>query len=209
MFVRVDDRGLTLTEVLVSIVIIGIIIVPLGNAMIGFLKHSDSVSRRLDESHDVQIAAAYFAQDVQSIGTRDWAAHPYPLRQSVELNAPATGGLYPCGVAGTPDAVVRFAWDDPADATGPPTVVRVAYVVSTVDGERRLRRLVCTGSGPPASDVVLAHNVDNTLPTVACSTSCTAAPDIPQTVTLTLRVRDPASDGPALIVVLSGQRRQT
>jgi prepilin-type N-terminal cleavage/methylation domain-containing protein len=208
---RRDDRGVTLTEVMVAIVIMAIIMVPLGNAVIGFLRNSDSVGRRLSESHDAQIAAAYFAQDVQSIGTRNWSDHPFPLKQSIELNAPPTGGLYPCGPSGTPAATVRFAWDDPTNATGAPSVVRVAYVVVTSGTERQMRRLTCVGSSTVTSTIVIAHNVDTSvLPTVECAnpTSCAAAPGVPQYVTLRLRIRDPANSG-SFTVVLTGQRRQT
>ena len=163
----------------------------------------------MSENHDVQISAAYFAQDVQALGVRDWTAATYPLRQSIELDAPPDTGLYPCGAPGTPSAVVRFAWDDPTTVASAPVVIRASYVVMMVGGERQLHRVTCAGSATPTSDVVVAHNVDTTLPVVTCSTSCTAAPAIPQTVVLNLTIRDPGNTGPALSVTLTGQRRQT
>jgi prepilin-type N-terminal cleavage/methylation domain-containing protein len=209
-FVRHDDRGVTLTEVLVAVAILGIIAVPLGNAMINFLRQSDSVNQRLSESHDVQVAAAYFAQDVQSIGVRNWGTAPFALAQSIETNAPPTTGLYPCGRAGLPNALVRFGWDDPATAAGTPSVVRVAYIVVTAGGERQLQRLTCVGSSTPTSTLVLAHNVHTTTPTVVCAnpSTCSSA-TVPQTVTLTIQIKDPANTGSALTVILKGQRRQT
>jgi prepilin-type N-terminal cleavage/methylation domain-containing protein len=203
---RNDDRGLTLTELLVTIMVLGVIMVPLGNALIGFIRMTDDTSQRLSESRDAQIAAAYFAQDVQSVGTRDWAAYPYPLRQSVERDAPAAGGLYPCGAAGTPAAVIRLAWDDPASARDSPTVNRVSYVVETVGSERQLHRILCKGAAVPTSDIVVARSLDTALPAVTCSPACTGAP---ASVSLTLNIRDPRNTGPAFKVVLSGQRRQT
>jgi prepilin-type N-terminal cleavage/methylation domain-containing protein len=210
---RRDDRGVTLIEVLVAIVILGIIIVPLGNALISFSRNTDDTTRRLSESHDVQIMAAYFAQDVQSVGVRKWTTDGYPLEQSVEVNAPAGGGIYKCGTTGTPAAVVRFAWDDPTTASGLRRVI-VSYVVTppTVGAERQLHRITCVASPPdpstPTSDIVLAHNVDTVdLPT--CPTSCTAAPAVPQTVTLTVKIKNSGTSGPALTVTLTGQRRQT
>jgi prepilin-type N-terminal cleavage/methylation domain-containing protein len=199
MRVRRDDRGITLTELLVAMVVLGLIMVPLGNAVIQLIRLTDDTSRRLSESHDMQTAAAYFASDVQSVGTRDWSAYPYPLRPSVEQNVAAAGGLYPCGAAGTPAAVVRLAWDDPAGASSAPDVVRVAYVVTTVGAELRLRRIQCVGSATPVSDIVLAHNLEPPGAVLGCVPSCTASP---ATLTLTLKIRE-------LSVVLSGQRRQT
>jgi prepilin-type N-terminal cleavage/methylation domain-containing protein len=203
------DEGLSLIEVLLVIVILGLITVPLGNAFIDFLNNTDRTTQRLSESHDLQLAAAYFAQDVQSVGTRDWSTYPYELQQSVELNAPAAAGLYPCGLPGQPDAVVRLAWDDPQDASGTPSVVRVAYVVIDTGVERQLHRVACNGSATPVSDIVVAHNLDTVAPAVACSTSCTAAPAVPQTITLTLTIRSAGNSGPALVASLIGQRRQT
>jgi prepilin-type N-terminal cleavage/methylation domain-containing protein len=212
MLVRRDERGVTLVEVLIVVVIIGIIVVPLGNALLSYFRYNDEINSRLSASHDAQIAAAYFAQDVQSVGTRDWSTPAFPLAQSIEQNAPAAGGRFPCGPAGTPVAVVRFAWDDPTDATGAPAVVRVAYVVVTSGDERQLRRLSCGGSTTPTSTLVLAHNLDQDRvndPAVAvtCSSSCTAATP-PQYVTMTLRIEDPANGG-SFTVTLTGQRRQT
>ena len=206
---RGDDRGVTLTEMLVTVVILGVIMLPLGNALIGFIRNTDDTTRRLSESHDIQLAAAYFAQDVQSVGARDWSAFPYPLRQSIEPNAAAAGGLYPCGTPGTPVAVVRLAWDDPQSASASPEVVRVSYVVMTDGGRRRLHRITCVGSATPVSDLVVAHNVDTVDPVLSCSSPCTAAPAVPQSVTLTLAIRNPESPGPAVSVALTGARRQT
>jgi prepilin-type N-terminal cleavage/methylation domain-containing protein len=202
------ERGVTLTETLVTIVVLGIIIGPLGNAVIEFIRLTDQTSVRLTESHDAQIVAAYFAQDVQSLGTRDWSAYPYGYRQSVELNVVATGGLYPCGTASTPDAAVRLAWDDPTAVTGTPQVVRVAYVVVTSGSDRQLHRLRCAGSASVVSDVTIVHDLDVAAPVVSCSTACTSS-TVPLQVSLTVQVRDPKDTGAPLVVVLSGQRRQT
>jgi prepilin-type N-terminal cleavage/methylation domain-containing protein len=210
MQLRRDERGVTLTEMLVAVMVLGVIIVPLANAVIGFVRLTDDTTRRFTESRDVQIAAAYFAQDAQSLGVHDWAAYPYPLLQSVELNAPPTGGLYPCGTGGTPAAVLRLAWDDPDTLSGAPQVIRVSYVVMVVGSERQLHRLVCSGVGPtPSADIVVAHSLDATPPVVTCSSPCTAAPTVPASVKLTLFIHAPSSTDPPVSVVLTGQRRQT
>lgn len=202
---RRDQRGFTLVELLIAIVILGIIIVPLANGLIAFFRNSDATTGRLSESHDAQLAAAYFAQDVQSVGVRDWTASPYALKQSVEQNVGATGGLYPCGTGTT--AVLRLAWDDPTSASGAPATVRVAYVIATsAGGEQQLRRIACgTGTTTPTSDVVLVHNLVSA--TVVCSSQCTAA-SVPKQITLQLVIKNSATSA-SLNVDLIGQRRQS
>lgn len=204
------DNGFTLVELIIAILIIGVITVPLGSVVIGYLHSTGSTTARLLESHDVQIASAYWAQDVDSIGTRSTTS-PYPLTQSVETGVTYGSSLYPCGTAGTTPAVT-LAWDD---FTGPgaSTLDRVAYLVQTVSGQTQLHRLRCNGSAAVVSDVTVAHDLSpSTPPTVACSTSCTGVPPlpaVPQTVTLTLTLTDPNSTDAPYVVSLTGQRRQS
>jgi prepilin-type N-terminal cleavage/methylation domain-containing protein len=200
---RRDDRGVTLTEVMMAVIILAIILVPLGNALIAFFRNTNATNNRFIESDDAQLAAAYFAQDVQSIGVRDWSAPPYPTTQSVETNASPTGGVFPCGAAGMPDAVLRMAWDDPTSVSGTRLIV-VSYMVRTVSGEQQLHRLRCVGSTTPESDLVLAHNVFS-----VGSPVITGPNTNPQAITFTVNIKAPTNTGSALVVTLSGQRRQT
>ncbi len=204
------DEGVTLIELIVAIAILGLIMLPLGNALISYLHNTDATIARLGQSHDAQISAAYFAQDVQSVGTHDTTTYPYPLKQSVETGVAYNGGLYPCGVAGTPDALVRFAWDDYTTPAAAATVVRAAYVVETVSGERQLHRIVCSGSSAPTADVIIAHKLASTGPTVTCSSTCSGTGSaVPQTVNLVLTLTDPKSTDANYVFTLTGQRRQT
>jgi prepilin-type N-terminal cleavage/methylation domain-containing protein len=200
-----DERGVTLAEVLVTIALLGIIMVPLSNAIIGYMRNSDAVSQRLATSHDIQLSASYLSQDVQSVGVRDWTVHPYALKQSIEAAnpslIPAGSGLFQCGGY---DAVLRLAWDNPLDVA---TTVRVVYGITTVGGEKQLRRVQCVGAGAPV-EVVVAHKLSSTNPSVTCSSTCTAA-TVPQKVTLTLSLLDPAGASSPLVVTLEGQRRQS
>jgi prepilin-type N-terminal cleavage/methylation domain-containing protein len=206
------DEGFTLIELLLVIVILGIIAVPLGNVMLAYLHNTDATTGRLIESHDAQITTSYFQQDVASTGTRKWSDTntPYAPTQSVETNVVATGGLFPCGTATTPNAVVRLAWDDSVNATaGTSTVIRAAYVVQTASGQTQLHRLVCSGSSTVTSDTVLAHDVVSV--TVSCSSACGGSGNnVPRTVTLVLTVHDSASKaGSTYVTTLAGQRRET
>lgn len=206
---RGGDDGFTLVELILAIVIIGVITVPLSDVVLGYFRNTDATTARLLESHDVQIASAYWAQDVASIGTR-MAPPTYTLNQSVETGVASSSGLYPCGPAGTPNAVARLAWDD-FNGAGVVTVVRVAYVVEQTT---ELHRLRCDGSATVVSDVMLAHDLDpSTLPTVAClgtsGENCAAAPAVPTKVTLNLTLKDPNNRDNAYAVALTGQRRQS
>jgi prepilin-type N-terminal cleavage/methylation domain-containing protein len=210
-----DESGFTLVELLMSIVILGIIAVPLGEVIIGYLKNADATVARMSESHDAQMAAAYFSQDVQAVGVRDYAATGtayFPLKQSVWTAVAPSGGLSPCGAAGSPTAVVRLAWDDFASgAAAPPTLSQAAYVL---ENGTELHRLVCQGSAAPLSDVVVAHHLVSPFATVTC-TGTTAACDgsgaaVPATVALHLTIHDPqAAAGTQYTVHLTGQRRQS
>jgi len=206
------EDGFTLVELLLVIVIMGIITVPLSDVVIGYLKNSDTTTARLIESHDAQIASAYWAQDVASVGTRSATNVP---KQSVETNVAYNAGLYACGGAGTPTAIVRLAWDDfsmdPATNVVTATVVRVAYVVELVAGATELHRLRCQGSAAVVSDVTLAHVLDPSTPpvlTCATPTTCTTAV-VPVTLSLTLTLKDPLNQDAAYVVPLTGQRRQS
>jgi prepilin-type N-terminal cleavage/methylation domain-containing protein len=201
---RGGDSGVTLIEVLVAVVLLSIIIVPLGNALISFFKNTNATTNRLAESHDEQIAAAYFGQDVQSIGVRDWTGPPFTLQTSVEQNVGPTAGIYKCGAASLPAATLRFAWNDPTGDTSTQVVI-VSYVVETVSGAKQLHRVRCAGgSTTPTSDIVLAHD----LLSVGTPTF-TGSSTIPQAISWTLNIRAPSNSGAALVVALYGQRRQT
>lgn len=207
-----SDAGFTLIELLLTITIMAVISLPVGNLLIGFLHNSKETTARLAESHDAQISAAYFAQDVASLGSRDWTdtTTPYAYLQSVELNAPVSSGQFPCGNAGLPDAVIRLAWDDyPSGANAAPVQTRVAYLVETVGSGHQLHRILCSGNATPVTDVVLAHDLVSA--TATCATSCTGSgSNLPRRITLSLTIADPASSpGSSYPVTLTGERRQS
>jgi prepilin-type N-terminal cleavage/methylation domain-containing protein len=209
-----DDAGFTLIELIITIFMLGVVIAPLTAIVILQLKNTDTTSARMSESHDAQLATSYFAQDVQSMGVRGaYTSTAEPsFVQSVETNAPVGGGLYPCGTAGTPDAVVRLAWDDYDDATlTSRTQKRIAYVV---DGSK-LHRIECAASAAVISDVTIAHNLVNPFALVSCTSaagtamSCTGSTP-PAAVSMTLTIQDPDSGSATPYeVTLTGQRRQT
>jgi prepilin-type N-terminal cleavage/methylation domain-containing protein len=199
-----DDRGLTLIELLVTIAILGVIAVPLSAALITYFQHTDETNQRLSLSHDSQIAAAYFAQDVVGMGIRNWGDPGFPLVQSVYRS---TSGPAPCGTGD--QLVMRLLRDDPTEARGTAGVLAVAYWVRTVGGQKQLARVECAADHTVKSDVVVAHNLDSVDPPSCGPVACTD-PSVPQTVTLVLHLRSPSlNSSDSLIVTLAGQRRDT
>ena len=216
-----DDSGVTLVELVLTVFMLGVVVAPLTAIVILQLKHTDTTAARMSESHGAQLATSYFAQDVQAVGVRgsaDPTVNPYTSTTepafvpSIEENAPAAGGAYACGSAGTPDAVVRLAWDDYTDAPADSRAQkRVAYVV--VGSE--LRRITCDGSGAVTADHILAQDLVAPFASVACADpagaamSCTG-PTLPATVSMVLTIQHPDSSSAAPYeVTLTGQRRQT
>jgi prepilin-type N-terminal cleavage/methylation domain-containing protein len=203
------DAGFTLIELLVVVVILGVVTLPLSNAIIGILRNTDATNSRMVLSHDAQISAAYFAQDVASVGTRDTSVPNLPFKASIQLNAAYNAGPT-CGTSATPVSVIRFLSDDYDTSTSPATQQTdvVAYYVSTVGSERQLHRMKCLGpSTTPASDVVLVHNLDASAPVVTCAqpTTCTRS-SVPQQVTLAVNT---TKSGATYPITLNGQRRQS
>ena len=201
---RRAEAGFTLVEVTMTMAILGVIGLPLGNLMISYFQNTTETTARLHESHDVQIATAYFAQDVASIGRRTTSDVPL---QSVWVGSTA-GAPYACGT-GTP--VVLFAWDEftPPDSTTPATqkVVEVAYTIRDQDGETRLVRFSCPGPSAPVTSQVLAHGVVPGSVDVTCPSACGIG--VPRSVDLALRVEEQGSPDGTYDVVLSGSRRQS
>jgi prepilin-type N-terminal cleavage/methylation domain-containing protein len=200
---RRRDAGFTLIELLITITIMGVITVPLGNLVISYFQNRVQVTARLSESHDAQIAAAYFAQDAASVGRRDSSN---VLQQSVWAGS-TTGAPYSCGSGGT--AVLLLAWDQ-FDNAGSKTTIEVAYRTDSTGTQ--LLRYSCPGPSATQVATTVMHDLVST--TVGCpddTTSC--APGVPTQLKLTLTIKD-SSDSETdaskyYKVALSGQRRQT
>lgn len=201
-----SDGGFTLVELVVTIVIMGAITVPLADFVVSYFVHTTKTSSRLNESHDEQLAAAYFAGDVANVGVRDSSD---TLTQSVWT------GSFPAGSCGSSaaaaDQVLLLRWDDATWSGSAETKVvdSVAYVRATAPGETQLQRVDCSGS--TVQTQVVVHNLDPSVtPAVTCAgpTQCTSA-SVPKTIRLQVGISDPAGDGQPFTLTLSGQRRQS
>jgi prepilin-type N-terminal cleavage/methylation domain-containing protein len=202
------EAGFTLIELLVVIVILGVIVVPLGNAVIGYFLNAAATTARIGESHDEQIAAAYWQQDVASVGNRattyNQATQTFDFRQSVNA-------AFPCAVPAGSSNVVVLAWSE-YDQSANPTSISVAYVLDST--KTQLTRLHCRVTTIDSA-AVLAHYLDAATPPVltcngAGGSSCTGSgTNVPTFISLQLRIKDPSGSGQPYTVTLTGQRRQT
>lgn len=192
-----DQSGFTLVELIVGITILGIIMVPLTTLVITYLLNSASIAAQLNESKDQQVSAAYWQQDVASIGKRDGTGGALN-----SINADSA-----CGSAGT--ALVTFSWTKFA-LDGTSSIVRVTYF--SANGGQSLVRAACDGA---VTQSTLARNVDasvgftcsvNGSSWVQCSTLGGAGGS---KIYLKFRVRDSSGKGSPYDTTLIGQRRQT
>jgi prepilin-type N-terminal cleavage/methylation domain-containing protein len=192
------ERGFTLVELLITISLMGVVSLALGDLLINALREMSATSDRMDLSQDAQLSAVYFAQDVAAVGLRDYTAGTpsLPFKPSVQLNTQDDS----CGPL--PTSVLRLLSDDWTI----PTTRRTATVLYYLQGED-LHRATCLGPATvPTSDVVIVQNVVPSSVSVTCPTSCTAA-TLPATITLHLVANKPSTgDYP---ITLTGLRRQS
>jgi prepilin-type N-terminal cleavage/methylation domain-containing protein len=197
---RDRDGGFTLVELLVTIVILGVIALPLANVVINYFLNSSTATARMGESHDEQIAATYWQQDVSSLGVRgayDSASGTFPTQSSVNTTLPCT---LPSGTL-----VISLSWNQ-YDASGNATSVAAAYLKQGTS----LIRVHCTGSTVDSTATV-AHDLAAT-PTCnfgSGAVACSSGSGTPSSITLNLSVSDPSGKGQPYSIALTGQRRQT
>lgn len=205
MQLKRGERGFTLIELLITISLMSVVSLALGDLLIGALREMSATSDRMDLSQDAQLGAVYFAQDVAAVGLRDYAApgavgSSLPFKQSVQLNAADDAGGATCGPL--PTSVLRLLSDDWAI----PTTRRTAVVAYYLQGQDLHRATCLSPATVPASDVVVVQNVVPASVSVTCSTTCTVAV-VPVAITLRLVANKPSvGDYP---IALSGLRRQS
>lgn len=205
------DDGFTLVELVVCVAIVGFVAVALAGVVLSYLRVSVAATASMAESHDVQLASAYWQRDVASIGVRsstyDTSSHSFPLTQSV--------GLAPCGLPTGATAVVTLGWSeyDSLDSTATPALVKVTWATRADGGVLDLLRVRC-GSRPSTVQVADSLSV---APAVTCRGPAGAAiacggsgADVPAQVDLALTALDNSDRAPQTYqATLSGERRQT
>jgi prepilin-type N-terminal cleavage/methylation domain-containing protein len=188
---RIDrnEDGMTLVELVVATLILGIIILPLGSSVILGLGRTEQAAQRTTNTADQQVLASYFVNDVQSAAD---VAVP-----------PAAPG---CGV--TDPLVVQFHWVDPVGTVNK-NVVYTAPTTGPSAGE--LVRVYCDSAGGTRT-VTVIHALE-TVPSPKCdAVACSAATPTPQVVSMQVVSRgttgtDPSSE--TYTFNLSASRRTT
>lgn len=224
------DRGFTLIELVISITILGIISFALFGMLWGYLRNAHETQQRLGDSPDQQFVAAYWQQDVSSLGVHGFvagSAAPLPSQQSVWTSGSAPSGI-PSGCSSISNTLIGFAWNDyqnanPSDATltwTTATVDAAVYwtkAVANANGtsQTQLWRTYC-GTGKVASSIVLARYLTET-PTTACTNSggatvaCTSTSPVPANVSIALTVDDLSQtvhNSTGYSATLTAERRQ-
>lgn len=201
------NGGFTLIELVITIVIMGIITVPLGNFMLSYLTTFQATQDRISDSHDILISSAYFSQDVANTGLHQTAS-PYGFQQSVWTAASPPSGAY-CGQT-TGTLVVLLRWDvfTPVTLAGTTTATYTQASAGYISNGGLLQRVYCANGATTTSSSTLVHGYQ--AGSVSCDTTCSAATP-PQKVTLSLTIATGSTDKakPTQPITLNGQRRQT
>lgn len=177
------DRGFTLVELLVSIVILAVITGPIATAIIISLRTTTEAGSRLERSQDVELATSTFASDVQSAAV-----------------VKAGAGSPACGSA----PLLSFEWSDLG--LTPAVGHVISYTLAGAGAAKELVRHHCESGVDSAR--TLAHNVASVSAPVCESplggaVSCPTSASSPETVTLTL------TDTAGATFALRGTRRPT
>jgi len=202
-----DDSGFTLVELIAAIVIMGVITIPLGNFMLEYLQNTTDSQARISDSHDMQIAAAYFSQDVSNMGLRDAS---YNFQASAWRPDAATLPAQYCGQS-SGNLVLLLKWNavNTTTAAGGVTTEAAPKVSSAayVNESGSLHRLYCDSSNSTTSDTPLVDSLSSAAATCDNTTTCdTVTP--PSTITLNLVIASAGDRASPGSVPLIEHRRQ-
>lgn len=172
-----DDRGITLTEVLMAVVVLAIIIGAVAATFSTALTGSASVGQKVRESNDAQLISAWLIRDAQAVGGID----PATGKTDPSLGVSTTDAAG-CTTTGT--LLVRFKWIDRSPA---PVTNSVTYYHDA--GSKSLTRRHCATA---SQSVELGRFVESASAT--CDPACTG---IPSAVSLTVTETNNPSNAPS------------
>ena len=168
------DRGFTLVEVLISLVLSGLIAGVVVSVLLTSLNAADSTTAEINDSNDAALVSSFLIRDGQASGGIDPAT------------ASATAGVSTTDSAGCTQAgtlVVRFSWTEHTSATvHTPTVVTYAFNSTA----QTLSRQICKDGGSTGAVVLLGSHVTSAAATCQRGSSPDATCSRPTGVSLSL-----------------------
>ena len=131
-----SQLGFTLVEVVASVVILGIIMVPLGTAMAVGFRSVFSQQQQLGQSSDVEQLSAYFPGDVQSV-------------DATGVNPTDSNNVAVCAADPLKDetSLITFVWDEDLGISGQ-TMAR--YIAEGSGKTSKIIRRFCRGAADPS-----------------------------------------------------------
>ena len=188
---RTMDRdrqgGFTLTELLIAIVIAGVIVGALGNALLVNLRVVDATNTRFSNSNDIQIASNYFSTDVASASTITTSGAPTCVDPTP---------------VGTPHLVLGLSWTDKTRQYG--AVAKVVDWVTESSGAV-LKRVYCDGAAAPTVLIMSRSLAPAVSPAIQANTCTVTAATCSIVVTETSD--DPRLPSATTSYTLTGTRR--
>jgi large repetitive protein len=173
---RRTESGLTLIELVISIVLLSLLAGALSTVFVTSLNLSKTDKGRVAQSDDAQLISAYLVRDAQAAG----GTNPSTAALDATLGVSKTDDA---GCGGTTGLKLRFKWYDRfVDATG--AQQKTAHVANYYLVGSQLQRTTCVGGALPSVPTVLANSVASV--SAACDPACDAANPLPDTVSLTM-----------------------
>jgi Tfp pilus assembly protein PilV len=190
------EAGLTLVEVLISVVILSLITGALSSVFVTAFNGSRSNTQRVRESSDAQTIAAYLVRDAQAAGGVDPSTAVLDPSLGVSLTNDAS-----CTTA-TPGAALRmrFKWldrrVDPVSNLQVSTghVANYYWVPSSGSTAPHLERTTCVAGGA-MSTLTLGRYIASVAP--SCDPLCDSAHPLPDTVSLAMTATNDPVNAPA------------
>jgi type II secretory pathway pseudopilin PulG len=184
---RRDERGVTLVELMISVVILSMVTGGIASAFVTALSGNGPTTQRVHESNDAQLVSAYLTRDAQAAGGSD------PITGAVNEDLGVSIVSDDGCDTGAGSLIFSFKWVDRAPGSAREYVANYFR-----DGERLFRTFCVDGAqGPGAARALdLAGNVDSVATT--CTPSCPSPPGrgMPETVSLTITATNDPKNAP-------------
>jgi len=179
------ERGATLIELLMGIVLTGIVLAAVTGGILVYMGSADRNRNLLNETPELQLTATRFGSDVQSANT---------IQKPAAGTAPTCGTL-PSGSGST--TLVNFGWTDPGTvpATSDDQAVVVSYTYDPV--AHQLVRARCRAGSVVEKTTLVNHVQPAQKPDVTCDVS--SCDSTTKRVDLSLRACTADSAGTACV----------